>query len=354
MTTALQEPFRFVVEALTARGALVEEGDGGALALLPEEVARALGVAAELRLARAGSAEPGASACALGAPLVDAIIADARGRAPLAQAALSMPAPRPSQASSLAARFVVRNGLCEPLEVFPVRATYVSAFVSFVAEADDRYEGLLHLVVDARDLGVPGEPLARLLDPRTGTSELETSPAAPIDLAPALTRITRSARPLGDARVAPFAASVERRHRRDHERVSAYFASLVAEARSPRRRQDPAAIEAKVAHLVAERDAKLAALEARFAVRTRLAFAGLLVASVAAIDVRMRVRRRKAEGEIVLRLPAGSQAFDALACAGCSGATSRPAFCDDRMHVLCEECLPNAQGRPDCRACRGG
>jgi hypothetical protein len=38
-------------------------------------------------------------------------------------------------------------------------------------------------------------------------------------------------------------------------------------------------------------------------------------------------------------------------CAGCGGATDQPAACDDRLHMLCEACAPQVQGRLSCRAC---
>ena len=38
-------------------------------------------------------------------------------------------------------------------------------------------------------------------------------------------------------------------------------------------------------------------------------------------------------------------------CEGCPGTTERPALCDERLHVLCETCVPLASGRPRCLAC---
>ncbi|WP_437654019.1 hypothetical protein [Sorangium sp. So ce1182] len=42
---------------------------------------------------------------------------------------------------------------------------------------------------------------------------------------------------------------------------------------------------------------------------------------------------------------------EALAEAGALAEPSRPAACDDRIHLLCEACAPNAQGRIACPAC---
>jgi hypothetical protein len=72
---------------------------------------------------------------------------------------------------------------------------------------------------------------------------------------------------------------------------------------------------------------------------------------VPAVTVRLRVRRRKREGEMALRLPAGASCLDRVTCAGCGTPTGRPALCDDRLHALCEACVPQIQGRPECAAC---
>ena len=153
------------------------------------------------------------------------------------------------------------------------------------------------------------------------------------------------------AAIQPVLDDVRRRHARDHERIASYFAELAAEARAPRRRVDPKAVEAKVAHLVAERDAKLRDLGVRFAVKVSSSLAALVVAEVPAAFLQVKLRRRKESREVVLRAPALAHALDQIACDGCAGATGHPAACDDRLHLLCEGCAPSAQGRLSCPAC---
>ena len=173
-------------------------------------------------------------------------------------------------------------------------------------------------------------------------------------------RIGRSVRPTEPGRIAELAldaplanvhALVSRRLKRDHERIALYFEILVRDTRKARRRIDPTLVEQKLAHLHAERDAKLRALGERYRIRVRIAPVALTLLQVPVVSVLLRVRRRKLEGPLRLRLAAGASAFDRLACAACSGATSRPLVCDDRLHVLCESCAPASQGRPNCPAC---
>jgi hypothetical protein len=135
--------------------------------------------------------------------------------------------------------------------------------------------------------------------------------------------------------------------------MAEYYAAMVAEARAPRRRVDAAAVEAKVKHLEAERDSRLRDLAERFTLRVHARLAAALWVAVPVVHVRLRVRRRKGERELALRLPAGAHGFDRLPCEGCASTTERPALCDERLHVLCETCVPQATGRPRCPACAG-
>jgi hypothetical protein len=345
----LPAPLDFVLEAIEAEGALVERDDAGAAALLPAPLAARLALPEECRLAlypeRAGDVGAG-----LGSPLLEALVAEARARMPAASVRLELDPPRPGHIKSLAERFVLRNGLAEVIQVTMGSAVYAAASVAYVVEADDRREGLVRITVNVADGGEPDPGLAAHLDLAWPEALVHPSPA-PLAAAGAARWIARRAESAVRAAIEPLLAEVRRRHARDHERIASYFADLCAEARAPRRRADPKAVEAKVAHLVAERDAKLRDLGGRFAARVSCAPAAAAVTEVPAALVQVRLRRRKEAREIVLRVPAGAQSVDRVACEGCGAATGKPAACDERMHLLCEACAPSAQGRIACPAC---
>lgn len=355
-------PLDFVVHALEVEGALVERGegqesgDGSALAVLPPAAAARLGLPEECRLALS-PASAGEVGCGLGAPLLERLVAEARGRVPVTAVRLDVDPPRPAHARALAERFALRNGLADVLQISPGTAAYVAASVAYVVEADDRREGLVR-VVTAPDGGEPDEALAELLDLTWPAAVIVPDRrGAALARAAGVERVgrwiaARAAVAVEDA-TRPLCAEVARRHERDHERIAAYFADLAAEARAPRRRADAAMVAAKVAHLAAERDAKLRDLAVRFAVRVTCALAALVVAEVPAALISMRLRRRKASREITLWAPALAGVVDRLACEGCGRPTGRPAACDREMHLLCEGCAPQAQGRIACPACGG-
>lgn len=351
------DPARFVADVIAARGGIVENGIG----LLPPELATELDLPQEIALAsnsiaglEGGLETPSTVSCALGSMLLEKLVAWARSSARYATARLSCDPPRVSAGSSLASRFVVRNALAEVERAFATETAYAVLYVAWAAEADDRQAGVVRLVANVSDGSVPCEQFADLVCARAPRAELAPSNEAnelAIDAA-----ASRALAALARRAVLPRAESLvraaARRHARDHGRVAAYFDALASEARSPRGRQAAGAIEARLAHLDAEREAKLHELEARYAVRVSFEPAALVIVTAPVVEVRLRVRRRKASGELALRLPPGAQALDEIACAACAAPTSRPVVCDERLHALCEACVPSAQGRPDCAACR--
>jgi hypothetical protein len=353
---ALPDPVEWAADALLAAGALVERDVDGWTALLPEDLARDLGVREVCRLVpRAeGPARDELLVCGMGTPALDRLTALGEDRTAVAAARLAVEAPRAGQARALAERFVVRNAPSDPIDVTPSLATYLVGWLAWTAEADDRYDGVVRTATCIDDGGAADPGLLELADPLAVPACFE--PAARSAGAAALQRALelsagRAQRSLGPA-LDEVRTRIARRLRRDHERIAEYFEQLARDARAPRRRLEPAAVAARLAHLAAERDAKLRALGERYRLRVRLEPIALLELHVPALRVRIRVRRRKLAGELALRLAPGASALDPLACAACSGVTAQPVLCDDRLHVLCEGCAPLAQGRPPCAACR--
>jgi hypothetical protein len=346
--TAAIDPLRFVLSALEGEGALAEREGDRATALLPRPVAARLGLGEEVRLCVYSERE-GDTPAGMGSPLLEKLLAEARMTVPAASVRLDVELPRPPHVRSLVERFALRNGLSELIQITSGAGSYLMTSVAYAVEADDRREGRL-TIVTADDGAEPDGALLDQLGAEADGSRLCPSPEAAARGA-AKWAALRAARAVSAA-VQPILREIERRKERDHARIADYFAQLGAEARAPRRKTDPAAIEAKLAHLAAERDKKMADLGARYATRVTAGVAALVTASVPAALAELRLRRRKAERRVFLRIPSGARAADQPACDGCGMPAARPAACDDALHLLCEACIPNAQGRFACPACR--
>ena len=346
------DPIGFVADALMARGALVERADDGtAAAIVPTAVATALGMPEVATLAAAPG--PDVAFCGLGSPLLDGLIADARRGAVVTAVRWTAEPPRPTQAEALAARLVVRNGVADPVGAATAAVTYVVAALAWVAEADDRYQGLITVVVEAGSGAEPDLPtqaaLARVI---TGhdAEEVTSTAAVPGHVADLLSRRGRAH---VAAAVAPIEAGVARRREREAGRQRDYFRQLVSEARRPRRAIAASAVAARVAAIEAEAAAKRRELDDRYRLRVRITPAAVAIVSARVAAVTLRVRRRKLERELQLHLPPAARQIDALPCAACAATTRAIVLCDDAMHLLCEQCAPIATGRPACAACAG-
>ncbi|MBA3391190.1 MAG: hypothetical protein H0T89_01035 [Deltaproteobacteria bacterium] len=345
------DPLGFVTDDLAARGALVETGEGHALVVLPAAVAAELGIPEAIALAT--DAREGYIGCGLGAPLLDGLIASVRATVPVASVTWQAEPPKLAVAERLAERVVVRNGVADVLGIAHGSATYVAGVFAWAAEADDRYEGLTLVAAHAGTTSEPdGEVMAaitRLIaghDPRV-IDEREARGATG-----AATVIARRAGEAIGPRLDEVGVAVARRRDRERDRIDEYFRSLVGEAQRPRRQVAREAIEARVAALRAEHASKLRDLASRYTLRVRLEPVALVAIAMRVAEVRLRLRRRKGERELALHVPPGARSPDALACVACASTTRAPLLCDDALHVLCESCAPDPNGRPRCPACR--
>jgi hypothetical protein len=349
---AALDPLGFVADELAARGALVERGDDSALAVLPPQLARELDLPETCALA--GTAGPQAVGCGLGSSLLDRLVSDVRASIPVASVTWLADPPRLATAERLAERIVVRNGVADVLGVAHASASYLVGVFAWTAEADDRYQGMTMAVVNAATCAEPDPTsqaaIATIIAGDDGDRVTDARDARGAT-GGARTLAARSALAIGP-RLHEVGVAVARRRDRERSRIDEYFASLINEAKRPRRQVARGAIEARVAALRAEHQAKLRDLTARYTVRVRVEPVALTAVAMRVAEIRIRLRRRKGERELALQVPPHARLPDALACVACAGTTRAPLLCDDALHLLCETCAPDTGGRPRCPACR--
>lgn len=347
MTAAL-DPLGFAATDLAARGALIDAVSPGVItALVPPAVAAALGVPELAMLTETPTAD--AIFAGLGSPLLDALVAEVRRGPAVAQVRWLAEPPRAAAAEAAATRLVVRNAVGDVVNVGTSTATYLMPTFAWIAEADDRYQGLAAVIADAATGAAPDLAVEAALE----AVDVEAGPAVKVADAIGATLIERGRR-AAELALAPIVMAVARRRDREAHRQREYFRQLVAEARRPRRQIAPAAIAARVAAIEAEAAAKRDELDARYHLRASISVATLAVITVRVAEVALRVRRRKGERTLALHLPPQARQIDALPCAACAATTRAIVLCDDALHILCEVCAPVATGRPTCAACARG
>ncbi len=242
---------------------------------------------------------------------------------------------RPAQALAAVERFCLRNGIVEIGPLSLGTATYLVARFGFAVEADEHSEAEATVVV-GDDGGEPHDAFDAI--GKLDSPEPLRGPTPSVDIADLAERARGAVRRAAE----PIVSGISRRHARAH-------AELIASAAA----RAPETAEADLVLLAATRDAELEALRGRFTARvvcTRVSCSWVVLPAAA---VSVTLRRRKSTRTITLRVPAGARLADKVCCEACRHvAISKPAACDDRMHLLCEGCAPTAEGRIACPLCR--
>jgi len=349
------DPLAFTLDALSARGGLVESQLDTAVAVLPTAVARELKLPEECLLT-AASEGVGTINCGLGTALLDRLIEEARSAFHVAHVSLDVTAPRPTRARSLAEAFAVRNGVTQFLEVLPGTTEYLFVAANWIAQADDSFEGIVQACVESTTGSQPDIGFESLVASAVSGAQAARDRSNPQSFASQESNVTgQRLAALLESRAskaaAPVRAGVIRRHAREYRQITEYYAAMCAEVKKPRRKLDEQTLAARLSAVLSDRDSKLRDLDQRFRLRIALTPIALVAVTVPSVTARLQVRRRQAERVLSLRLPAEAQNLDSLACEGCLGFTHRPAVCDARLHLLCESCIPEAKGRFTCPAC---
>jgi len=334
-----------IVGSLTAGGAVVDAHADHVDALLPPELATTLGLAEEVQIDFTGTAA-GAVDGRLGAALVERVAARHLASPPLTALVLQPELPRPLPDHLPVLLNAVRAGVAQRSRE---TQRYLVATLRLTAHSDEVRSALATLVVRLHDgahvAALPierGEAhrLARLTDGerRRTTGALQRWVAVE-----------------GPRRLASALDAVQRRARRDLERLADYYASLDEEMRTAEQRARSPDERARRAAKRAALPDDLAARRAQIAERIRARLAATLVAATLvetdAERFDLPVRRRSRDGALRVLGRSADARFEGPACVACGVATLRLYLCDERLHVLCDAC--GHSGRLDAVRCAG-
>lgn len=166
-------------------------------------------------------------------------------------------------------------------------------------------------------------------------------------------------------RLKPFLAGMERRMERDIERLHGYYSDLCRDAttKTGRHRERVGEedapndlVEMRIKAATDEYHAKIADIRRKYgmAVETRLVQALEAVVPVSRFEIILM--RRKGRRSYHLDWNALSRQLDILPCEGCGAVAASHVLCDERLHILCPDCMRACAscGRDYCQACYGG
>ena len=343
-------------DLLISRGALLEADEGALRALLPAEVAGALGCGEWLSLnfdAGAGADDGGEWIDRLGALLpanCPVIPARLRERAPV----IGFDA-----AGVLDRELIVQNGVYRLVEDYSGLAQYFLCTIQYAVESDERSIGFFTVGVNASAGSLARQPASLL---RALQENMEDDPAfeLPCELlqktAPVL---ERAARTEARALIGGFEQMANRRLDRDRQRVDAYYRGLLAqiEKRIARKSADKDVAAKERSRIEAtdlDRLAKLEDLRRKYSLRVRLLLADVIAVQVPVREISVRFIRKKEQRNRMVHWNSIVRRLEPVICEKCSGPAHPIYLCDDKVHILCKECLAQCPqcGRTCCKVCQ--
>lgn len=347
----MNTPLPFVQAWSEHHGAVVEPREDCVEILQPAEQATALGLPEHARYCEQPT--PGALWVGYGAPTLEKLLQEATRHVPWAALTLEPhSAPREASARAAAERFVLRNAVHELESSRLSTGLRLVAYVRYSLTTDDRRDGLVEETVSvSQRVSVP-----EFWEAARASGELR--PVAEPPTGPALEEATRAALLRAEAQARAqsraFLEGFARRQERDLRRMEEYFNGLSAELGRRARRGKLAAedIALKAGAIERERAGKLQELKERGQVRYEAALAAAVWLEAPVVELTLRARRRKAQRSLTLEHDCVTQHLLAPACAACGLDAPQPALCDEQLHVLCVTCIPRADGRWSCPACR--
>jgi hypothetical protein len=325
-------------------------------AMLPPELADALESSEWLSLrfgAGAGSDDEGEWLERLGRLLPrDARVVGARMRR------LNL-APEIDAQAVLDRGLVIQNGIYRLLESYQETARYYFFTFRYTIESDETSLGVWTACLNASAGSLAPEPESLLNAVR---DDLEEDPQFAIpreDLARLFPTALRGAQP----QIRRLAAGIEqisnRRLARDAQRIDSYYRDLLGqiEKRVARHRGDADAAAKERRRATAtelDRGVKLEDLARKYSMKIRVEPGDVLAVPLPVREIRARLIRKKAERVAKLHWNPKLGALESPWCEGCCGPAHPLLLCDDRVHLLCKQCLAACRncGKVFCRACQ--
>ncbi len=241
--------------------------------------------------------------------------------------------------------FTWHNARVRVLESRPVEVEYHTWWFFGTLRSDESWEHRLELTLNAESLSeveIPN-PLAM--------PDLQAHP----DLTPVVPGTFDRASSLAKLHLiqksAAFIGRMESRLDRDRRRLNSYYAALLRDTGSKKRRvslpADPAEQQAKRRAVQLELRRKLVELEERYAMDALLQPLTLIRTQLPALAIDLTVRRKQAERIHTAYWNSLSKQFEPMLCSRCHRSSQSIAFTNDDVDVLCSNChMGRAEKRP--------
>lgn len=347
----------FVLRLLEVQGAVWEEVEGDCDVLLPPELAQRLGCEESLQISFDPLKENGRQRILFGSEMLDRLLALAEELGLSATYTVpGLPAKSERLAREMGERFSLLNAKGALLDSNPAYCPYLILNFKYVALSDERKEGLVRVTINESSLASFDE-LEEWLDPeaRRSDSPFGGSPRRPLE--EVYRKGCRVAQVGIAADLREFEESMNRRLKRDVQRLEEYYLGLAGEMEERVRKrglqgQEKADMVDKIRATEAELERKVEDLWNKYSIRVKVQWINSCRLFLPVLQGRYEIFRRKERREERVFWNPWLKRVEPLACEGCleDGYTF---YVCDRLHRVCPQCFAPCSGcgKRLCRLC---
>ncbi|MCK4304716.1 MAG: hypothetical protein KAY24_10805, partial [Candidatus Eisenbacteria sp.] len=227
----------------------------------------------------------------------------------------------------------------------PSHASYLLVYYALNAASEDTYEGLVASMVNWSTLSPTPELIKHVADARLFSfREKGGETARGHSLADACRAVHAEASRRAARQLGQFVNRLERRSKRDAERLYSYYEALAQEERrrkGRRRASGAARTEERLRAIRNEYERKIRDLDMRYALRIRIRPAAAVQVEMPVLRGTYHLQWRRAERMLPVTWNLLLHRFEPIACDGCGEGVLEMVL-DEQLHILCSECAAAA------------
>lgn len=345
------EPLQYAARVLDLHGAVVETemvsaangGETGGLhALLPEQLASRLEWEEETRLAMPSAANADLRPIGYGSADLEKLLDLMRTQCSTIRVRGELPWPNArdlAQEAGSAFRFRTRARMTLQ-ETQPSHASYLLVHYLLSAVSEETYEHVISAMLNKATLAPVSELATQVANRQGFASRDSTGMSHGGSFEKVVHALEGEASRLAGKRLQPFRERLERRRRRDAQRLHDYFQALAREVdlrKARGRRLTPAQVDAKVAAIRAEYERKIRDLDARYALRARLRPTAAMLVDMPVLRTTYHLQWKRAERVLPITWNPLLRRMEPVPCDVCGGGGTEMAI-DNALRVRCGMC----------------
>ena len=331
---------RYTSRVLEKQGGLVDYHDDRLFALLPQELARSLGIPEEVQIG--GLDFP----LIYGSPFLDRLIDKTTQEVPIVYGQIEVPYLKKAGFEQLIGRdLIFADGQIRIVSRAEARTTYMVFVSHYVALSDERKEGLVRLTVQEETGSLIPNFEAHWPEFQVTFFEPDKIPPHfPVHLDKVVSLGLKKAQEVTEAELAEFLKSMKRRLQRDIRNTREYFQALEKEMMTALKAGRTEAHEnerkAKIKALPQELSRKIEDLQHKYQIQVTITGSAALRFLIPVAQLLLQIRYRKFERTARITWNPITRHLDPLLCEHCLETIQvvYPWIKDSRIILGCQSC----------------